>query len=72
MKTFKVAWTELYGFEVNVEADTLEEAMEKVKDDPSLYSTVAFDGEYIDGTMEINLTVTQFMNDENGVKDEYR
>lgn len=72
MTLFKVAWTELYGFEALVAADSLDHAIQLVKDDPSLYAADAFEGEYIDGTTEINLTFTQFMNDENGVRDDYR
>lgn len=71
MPVFKVAWSELYDFEALVAADNLDHAIRLVKDDPSLYADPS-DGVYIDGTLEINHTVTQFMNTENGVRDEYR
>jgi hypothetical protein len=64
MPIFKVAWTELYGFEANVAARDLEHAIQLVKDDSSLYAGNNFSGEYVDGTMEINKGFTEWLNSE--------
>ncbi len=64
MTLFRVCWTELYAFEADVAANSLEDAIELVKDDPSLYAKDQFSGEYVDGTMEINYGFTKFVNDE--------
>jgi hypothetical protein len=66
MPIFDVAWTELYAFQAKVAARDLDHAMELVKDDPSLYAATAFEGEYVDGSMEINLGYTQWLNSEEG------
>ena len=65
MAKFKVAWHELYAFEAEVEADSLDEAIDKVKKDTSLYSEPK-DGQYVDGTVEINTEFTNFLNSEEG------
>jgi hypothetical protein len=66
MPIFNVAWTELYAFQARVAARDLDHAIELVKDDPSLYAGIAFEGKYIDGSMEINLGHTQWLNSEEG------
>ena len=70
MPVFKIAWTELYDFEALVAANDLDHAIQLVKDDPSLYADPS-DGNYVDSSLEINHSVTQLMNNENGVKNEY-
>jgi hypothetical protein len=68
MPIFNVAWTELYAFQAKVTAKDLDHAIELVKDDPSFYAGTAFEGEYVDGSMEINLDYTQWLNSEEGKK----
>ena len=65
MAKFKVAWHELYAFESEIEAETLDEAINKVKQDTSLYANKE-DGQYVDGTVEINVEFTNFLNSEEG------
>jgi len=64
MPKFKIAWDEMYCFEAEVEAESLEQAIEKVKDDPSIYAATAFEGQYVDGSMEINMGHTEWLNSE--------
>lgn len=69
MPIFNVAWTELYAFQAKVAARDLDHAMELVKNNPLLYSETAFEGEYIDGSMKINLDHTRWLNSEEYKRD---
>lgn len=62
MPIFKVFWSELYDFEANVEAKTLDEAIEKVRYDPSIYAPDINSGQYVDDSLMINRGFTEEMN----------
>ena len=65
MPQFKVHWTETFEFEALVEADNLDQAEAKVKDDPSAYSfkdPKDFNGHAVEGCMEINHYANEQVN----------
>lgn len=66
---FKVCAHELRSFEVEVEAETLKEAMEKLKKDPSLYISCEDPGEYVDGSFEVAFDATECVNELDFIKD---
>ena len=66
---FKVCAHELRSFEVEVEAETLKEAMEKLKKDPSLYISCEDPGEYVDGSFEVAIDATECVNEIDFIKD---
>jgi hypothetical protein len=72
MPKFKLAWTELYAFEQIVEAKNLEDAIELFKSGEIEYPEI-FEGQYIDGTSELNKGYTELINDPiTGVKEGYK
>jgi hypothetical protein len=72
MPKFKLAWTELYSFEKIVIADSLEEAIDLFKSGEMELPEI-FDGQYIDGTAELNKNFINEINDPiTGIKEEYK
>lgn len=65
MKTFKIPvyWTE--SAEIDIEANSLEEAIEIVQ---YQYPNLPKEHEYIDGSFEVNEEVARELNDEYGYK----
>lgn len=65
MPQFKITWTETFEFEAMVEADNLDQAETKVKDDPAEYSfrhPRDFNGNVVEGCMEVNHYRNEQMN----------
>lgn len=69
MKKFKIACQEMRCFEVEVEAENLDEAINKLQNDPTPYimdkNGKYLEGMYVDDSFEINEDFTRdFLNEE--------
>jgi len=69
MPKFKLGWSETYDFEALVEADNLDEAIEKFKGGEIDFPPPE-EGTYVDGTSELNTSWINEVNDPiTGVKE---
>jgi hypothetical protein len=63
MAKFKLAWHELHAFEAEVEAESLDAAIELFKQGEIEFPEK---GQYVDGSTELNRSFTEFLNSEEG------
>ena len=66
---FIVCAHELRSYEIKVEADTLEEAIQKVNNDPGSFIDNNDNGEYVDGSFEVAIDATECVNEIDFIKD---
>lgn len=71
MPHFRLCWTEVYSFENLVEANSLEEAIEKFKQGEVNFPNIS-EGQYIDDSAELNMYFINEINDPvTGIKNGY-
>jgi len=69
MKTFKIPVTWIMMADVEVNADSLDEAIDSTQQQ---WSELPLEGDYVDDSFETNVDCANEMNDEQGVKPEYQ
>ena len=63
MKIFKIPVNFLMSQDIKVEADSLDQAIDKAQD---IWCALPMDGEYIEDSFDVNYHYAEVMNDENG------